>query len=194
MATITKYTPFKFYNVSPQLAGMACPGTRLKVTGKGGTPREEIAKTMEYLKNEGFSLIISLSNSRIARFVDPEIKAVWLETYGGEAFEHIPNEDHADNPHFKIGDGPSIEKLRRCISMAEPYLSEGKKVAIYCRGGTGRTGSYLSALLTSRELKPEEAIRKVGESMRKHSAGDMLGLTIELEANGGLEALKGLGS
>lgn len=194
MAEVIKpsYVPYKFFYVTPQLAGMACPGIRLKETGKGGTPREEITLTMKYLKEEGFSLIISLANQRSARFIDPEIKAVWLETLAGEAFEHIPNEDHASNPTFRIGEGPTAEKLQTCIDIATPYLAEGKKVAVYCRGGCGRTGTFLSALLTSQGCEAKKAITEVGEAMKAYKVGDSLHLELEMKDNGGLDAIKSL--
>ncbi len=56
---------------------------------------------------------------------------------------------------------PSPGQLDAGVAAIEEGLAEGKRVAVHCAGGLGRTGTLLACYLVSRGATPDEAIARV---------------------------------
>jgi len=56
---------------------------------------------------------------------------------------------------------PSQESLRRGVAEIERTIAEGKRVAVHCGGGRGRTGTMIACALVARGSTPAEALAHV---------------------------------
>lgn len=65
---------------------------------------------------------------------------------------HLPMRDFS---------APTYAVLRRGVLVVERAISEGRRVAVHCGSGRGRTGTLLACLLIARGEAPWEAITRV---------------------------------
>jgi atypical dual specificity phosphatase len=56
---------------------------------------------------------------------------------------------------------PAPEQLERGVAAIEQAVASGRKVAVHCGGGLGRTGTLLACYLVKGGLTPSEAIARV---------------------------------
>ena len=182
--------PMHFFPIDKNhLSGMARPGFGHSSHESPKKPLSEptlreIEATLIYLQENGYRCLISLGSS-LYRSHDDHIQQVW-ERLGGE-FHWIPNEDHAVEKHFKLGSGPTARKIHDCVTK-----SSGKKTALYCGEGTGRTGTYAIAYLLYKnpKLTVDEAFKKIHTAMfADRSPHSPTQLRDELTDNGGFAAL-----
>lgn len=117
-----------------KLAGMARP-----MGGPDDNPTEDI----EFLRNEGVSAIVSLTEFPLPEAV--------LRAAGIEAV-HEPTLD---------GYPPGREQIERIISFIEAQNAAGRAVAVHCAAGHGRTGTVLACCLVKTGLSAAEAIANV---------------------------------
>ena len=104
-------------------------------------PRRETA--LAGLAQQGVSVLINLHErahepSRLARY--------------GLTEAHLPVADFTP---------PSPEQLAEGVAAIQQGIAGGKKVAVHCGGGLGRTGTLLACYLVERGLSSEEAIARV---------------------------------
>jgi atypical dual specificity phosphatase len=95
---------------------------------------------LEYLKNKGVGALVRLA---------PEIPMTrtLVEAHGIEdCYEPIRNRAAA-----------SQEKIDRVLKFIHCALDQGKRVAVSCNAGHGRTGTILACYLVSRDYTVEQA-------------------------------------
>jgi atypical dual specificity phosphatase len=56
---------------------------------------------------------------------------------------------------------PSPDQLARGVTAMEGALAAGRRVAVHCGGGLGRTGTLLACFLVRRGLDADEAVARV---------------------------------
>jgi atypical dual specificity phosphatase len=74
---------------------------------------------------------------------------------------HGVTEVHLPVPDFTP---PSPEQLERGVDAIEEGIAFGRKVAVHCGGGLGRTGTLLACYLVKHGLAPGEAIARVRDA------------------------------
>lgn len=96
------------------------------------------------------------------------------------AFWQSQNQESKELEHkLKIGTtkitvpdmtAPTINQLTLFVSDVVNNLKKGKKILLHCRGGLGRTGTYLAAIyLTQKECTVEEAIEYIRTTYHKEA-------------------------
>ena len=111
-----------------------------------------LAEEVQDWKNEGFDVIVSLLTTDEERDLglteeSDTSRAQGLTFYNFE----IPD----------LGVPASIAATQKFLDMLFRELSVGKKVAIHCRQGIGRSGLVAASLLSLRGIDPETSLRRV---------------------------------
>ena len=101
---------------------------------------------LPHLVRLGITLVINLHE----RAHDPEILA-----------RHRLDEVHLPVPDFTP---PSPTQLDAGVAVIAEALADGKRVAVHCHGGLGRTGTLLACYLVQQGMTPDEAIARVREA------------------------------
>lgn len=121
-------------------------------------------------------------NANLQDMLNANIKVIYSfeksNTSEITSFWQSKNQEFKDLEHkLKIGTtkitvpdmtAPSINQLTIFVSDVLDNLKKGKKVLLHCRGGLGRTGTYLAAVyLTQKECTVEEAIEHIRATYHK---------------------------
>lgn len=121
-----------------------CPGTK-------GT---SVQAALETLKDAGANALITLMPASELAAHQAQALGEYCQA-AGLAWFHCPIEDdHAPQADFAAAwqqAGPEVHQL----------LSEGKTVAIHCKGGSGRTGLMAAQILLERGLSKDMVKSKV---------------------------------
>lgn len=105
---------------------------------------------IRYLEKNGFSLVVTLTPEPL----DPAL-------FGGTNVHniHIPiEEDYA----------PTYEEVKEFLTAADKEIAKGKKVAVHCLHGIGRTGTIIATWLIAREnMNVDQAIKIIKRHLSK---------------------------
>lgn len=76
----------------------------------------------------------------------------------GHLDEHDITSIHIPMPDMLA---PSLGEVERFVEKLSPLVEVGRKVAVHCGAGLGRTGTMLACYLVSRGMSAEDAMREV---------------------------------
>ncbi|MCH6258992.1 dual specificity protein phosphatase family protein [Puniceicoccaceae bacterium K14] len=142
----------EFFKVCPLLRG------NLYVMPKPGKGGGSVAEGIAALKAEGVNLLVSLlqKDEQITEGLEKE-----AELCSGSDIQYLnfPIEDH-HTPNDR-------EAAMKFIEVLKDKLSEGKSIAIHCKGGVGRTGTLAGALMLACNIEPEEVFEKLSAARGK---------------------------
>lgn len=109
-----------------------------------GTGYPASRSQVEWLVRNGIGSILSLTEEPL-----PED---WIGGFGLKN-GHVPMRDH---------EPPTVESMERGVKFIREQLGAGRRVAVHCLAGEGRTGCVLAAyLIESKDLGADEAIRRL---------------------------------
>jgi atypical dual specificity phosphatase len=114
------------------LAGMERPGTFAKL-------REDI----EFLKMQGISAIVSLTETRLEK--------AFIEEFGFH-YLHLPVADFTP---------PNTAQIDQFLNFQRSVEAEGLATVVHCGAGLGRTGTMIACALVSRGYPAVAAIDRV---------------------------------
>jgi atypical dual specificity phosphatase len=104
-------------------------------------PRD--AKSLRQLSEQGVTVLVNLHEQAHA----PDVLA-----------QHGLTEIHLPVADFQP---PTADQLEQGVVAIEAALAAGKRVAVHCGAGLGRTGTLLACYLVKQGLKPEQAIARI---------------------------------
>jgi atypical dual specificity phosphatase len=74
----------------------------------------------------------------------------WVE---GLTYLNVPVRNHF---------APTLDQLKECVNFVVAEVASGKKTAVHCAAGLGRTGTVLAAYLCYKQgISAEEAIKQI---------------------------------
>ncbi len=123
---------------------MPCPGTK----------EVDLVSTISQLKEQGVTAILSM-------MVDEEMKNLHAEDLpelckqNNIQWFNMATDDH------KVPDEESLSKWDQYKDNLLEVINQGGKVAVHCKGGTGRTGVGVAMLLLELGRKGDQAIADV---------------------------------
>lgn len=124
--------PHGFSWIDEDVGGMAWPGTGA-----------DLAASLDWLAAHGVGLVVTLTEASL----DEDALAV-----RALAGLHLPVADFT---------APTIAQLDAFVGAAEAAIADGRKVAVHCLGGHGRTGTMLAAWLIAGGDTADVAIARV---------------------------------
>ena len=111
-----------------------------------------LSDELHAMKQEGFDIIVSLLTRE-----ELEELGLMQEAYFSEAngikYLNLPVPD--------LGVPDSIETAQDFLDQLHHSLREGKRIALHCRQGIGRSGLVASSLLVMSGMEPVKAFRMV---------------------------------
>ncbi|MEM3074062.1 MAG: dual specificity protein phosphatase family protein [Nitrososphaerales archaeon] len=112
---------------------------------KGPRSKEDL----KFLKDSGVDCLIRLADIDETLVSSKDVLEAGLEDY------HEPVPDYCP---------PSQAQLDRLVHYIDTKIKEGKRVAVSCRAGVGRTGTLLACYLIYTGLNYEAALARVREN------------------------------
>lgn len=117
-------------------------------------PRGEdwLADEARAWKNEGFDVVVSLLMTEEIRDLGLADEADSIRAQGLQ-FYHLQIPD--------LGVPPSMAAAQEFLDKLSRELAAGKKIAVHCRQGIGRSGLVAASLLALSGINPETAFQQV---------------------------------
>jgi len=102
-----------------------------------------LRKDLEFLKDQGINLIISLT-------VMP-LKKYFIEEFGFE-YRHIPIRDFT---------APTPKQIDEFVATLSDAQRSGSKVVVHCLAGTGRTGTMVACYLVYEGMTAKHSLEEI---------------------------------
>ncbi|AYC32868.1 protein phosphatase [Pseudomonas cavernae] len=142
--SIHPYSVLQAEQVKGQLIFTPCPGTK----------ETSVAKALDTLKEAGASALLTLMPTEELSQNEVENLPEQCQQRGIEWF-HLPVADEqAPGEAFQAAWEANRERIKQ-------LLSDGKNIAIHCKGGSGRTGLIAAQLLIENGVLFREAVSAV---------------------------------
>ncbi|KAL2915138.1 hypothetical protein HK105_205243 [Polyrhizophydium stewartii] len=135
-----------------RIAGMSAPTERSHFTA---------------LAAAGIELVVNLTESPLGPFSRrqcPKCHDICEPDCDPELYADIDPADGLEMLFIPVEDGcvPTYEQLDVFLTAADATLHRGRRVAVHCHAGVGRTGVFLAVLLLEKyQCTPEEAIARL---------------------------------
>jgi atypical dual specificity phosphatase len=138
-----------YWLIEDELAGCGRPGGRgagRRGASYGQAPVDAGAALdadLDWLRAQGIGAVLSLTETPLEEGA--------LARHGLEAL-HLPIDDMT---------APTPDQLDRALGFIDRQRALGRRVAVHCLVGQGRTGTVLAAYLIRRGLSPQAALRQL---------------------------------
>jgi atypical dual specificity phosphatase len=137
-----------YWLIENALAGCGRPGAAGHRARSGPAADEaEVMAALDadlaFLRDQGVGAVLTLTETPLA---DEALKRAGLESL------HIPITDMA---------APSPLQFERALSFIDEQRGLGRRIAVHCLMGQGRTGSILAAYLIRAGATPEDALARL---------------------------------
>ena len=126
----------------PDNFGYVIPG-KLAGSAEPGGFNKSLHEDLNYLKNENFTAIVTLTEFNLPEEI--------LEEF---CFDHL---------HLPIEDfgAPSLRDIDAIVNFINNQLANNGKVLVHCWAGRGRTGTVLACYLVTQGMTAKEAIEHI---------------------------------
>ncbi len=101
---------------------------------------------LAYLASQGVTALVRLAHDTETGIYKSDVESHDIEDF------YEPVKDFT---------APSQDQISRVIGFIHKSRQEGKKVAVSCNAGCGRTGTILACYLVSKGLPPKEALQRL---------------------------------
>ncbi len=137
------------------LALMACPGARATPAGCEAV-RHTLRRDIDMLKTMGVALVLSCLEAEELPLPESDVAQLFWAANIEWRLLPIPDMSAPD---------PALDcQLQQLLALAERYLERGRRVAIHCKAGLGRTGMVAARLLMRQGCSASAAIAAVRAS------------------------------
>lgn len=138
------FSRFDATDVTAQLIFTPCPGTQ-------GAPLEDALATLQAAGAD--ALVTVMPDAELALNEVSHLGAACVNR--GLAWFHLPvADDAAPGPDFEAAWADARQEIGH-------RLARGERLAIHCKGGSGRTGLIAAVLLLQQGLPLQETVRQV---------------------------------
>ena len=103
----------------------------------------ETRQTLEFLKDEGIDVVISLTETPLHHAL--------IEEFGVES-HHLPVRDFT---------APTARQIAKFVNIVDKARRAGRKCVVHCLAGKGRTGTMLACYLVSLGRSAREAMNEI---------------------------------
>ena len=130
-----------YWLIEGALAGCSRPGARGRRDPGGAAMEATLDEDLRWLRGQGIEAVLSLTETPLT--------AGALERHGLVGL-HLPIDDMR---------APTPEQFRTALAFIDRQRALGRRVAVHCLVGQGRTGSILAAYLIRGGLDAGAALR-----------------------------------
>jgi len=131
-----------YWLIDGVLAGSPCPGG-WPIRGAEAEPVPALDADLTWLRGQGIGAILSLTEASLPASALARHDLTW---------QHLPVDDLR---------APSPEQLLAALAFIDRARLQGRRVAVHCRVGQGRTGTILAAYLIRGGIGADAALQRV---------------------------------
>lgn len=129
-------------------------GSGLVLTPCPGTKDVELNQSLEQLKSQGVTVVVTALSDEELTEKSVEELGVQVQALGMKWFQLVIEDDCAPGASFQL-------KWEAVSSDIQTALDNNQKVAMHCMGGSGRTGLLAAHALLERDWALDDIVREV---------------------------------